>query len=125
MTIEEKIQVVKDNKSAALAALESVTDRIYDITDTLLNNKGNLMTAEIKSYKTQQFLINLRKDAKKYEDVRVKLMNDDFNLSLLEINYVALSFKFCSDNLKEQSELYLRSSKLSAELYQTLTEKSS
>lgn len=125
MTIEEKIQVVKDNKSAALAALESVTDRIYDITDTLLNNKGNLMTAEIKSYKTQQFLINLRKDAKKYENVRVKLMNDDFNLSLLEINYVALSFKFCSDNLKEQSELYLRSSKLSAELYQTLTEKSS
>ena len=47
MTLEEKREIIVKNKDPALAALEAVSDRIYDLTDPLLNNAGELMTSKI------------------------------------------------------------------------------
>lgn len=102
MTLEEKREIIVKNKDPALAALEAVSDRIYDITDPLLNDKGKIMSIKIGSYKAEQFVQSLRDDSEKYENVREKLLSGDFNLSLSEINYVALAFHFCSERMKEQ-----------------------
>ena len=102
MTLEEKREIVVKNKDPALAALEAVSDRIYDLTDPLLNDKGNIMTAKIGNYDAQQFVKTLRDDSSKYESIRGKLLSGDFNLSLAEINYVALAFHFCVENMRGQ-----------------------
>lgn len=100
MTLEEKREIIVKNKDPALAALEAVSDRIYDLTDPLLNNAGELMTSKISNHDVQQFVKDLRNDSSKYEKVRQKLLSGDFNLSLTEINYVALAFHYCAENMR-------------------------
>lgn len=92
MTIEEKIQVIKEYKTSALAALNSYLDRIYDLTDKYFNEDGTLKEGLTRDEKLETFLLELKADAKKYEDVRKKIIDEDFNLSLKEINLIALSF---------------------------------
>ena len=94
MTIEEKIQVVKEYKTSALAALNSYLDRIYDFTDKYFNEDGTLKEGLTRDEKLETFLLELKADAKKYEDVRKKIIDEDFNLSLKEINLIALSFVY-------------------------------
>ena len=94
MTIEEKIQVVKEYKTSALAALNSYLDRIYDLTDKYFNEDGTLKEGLTRDEKLETFLLELKADAKKYEDVRKKIIDEDFNLSLKEINLIAISFVY-------------------------------
>lgn len=94
MTIEGKIQVVKEYKTTALAALNSYLDRIYDLTDKYFNEDGTLKEGLTRDEKLETFLLELKADAKKYEDVRKKIIDEDFNLSLKEINLIALSFVY-------------------------------
>ena len=94
MTIEEKIQVVKEYKTSALAALNSYLDRIYDLTDKYFNEDGTLKEGLTRDEKLKTFLLELKADTKKYEDVRKKIIDEDFNLSLKEINLIALSFVY-------------------------------
>lgn len=94
MTIEEKIQIIKEYKTSALAALNSYLDRIYDLTDKYFNEDGTLKEGLTRDEKLETFLLELKADAKKYEDVRKKIIDEDFNLSLKEINLIALSFVY-------------------------------
>lgn len=94
MTIEEKIQVIKEYKTSALAALNSYLDRIYDLTDKYFNEDGTLKEGLTRDEKLETFLLELKADANKYEDVRKKIIDEDFNLSLKEINLIALSFVY-------------------------------
>lgn len=123
MTLEEKREIIIKNKDPALAALESVSDRIYDLTDDLLNEQGKLMTAKIGNYKAEQFVTELRNDAEKYEKVRAKLLNSDFNLSISEINYVALAFYFCSEKLHAQIADMEKAASLAEDLREKLMSK--
>lgn len=120
MTLEQKREIIIKNKDPALAALEAVTDRIYDFTDPLLNDKGNIMTAKIGNYDAQQFIKSLRDDSNKYEKVRGKLLSGDFNLSLTEINYVALAFHFCAENMHDQIKSMTKAIELSDSLVKDL-----
>lgn len=94
MTIEEKIQVVKEYKTSALSALNSYLDRIYDLTDKYFNEDGTLKEGLTRDEKLETFLLELKADANKYEAVRKKIIDEDFNLSLKEINLIALSFVY-------------------------------
>lgn len=123
MTLEEKREIIIKNKDPALAALESVSDRIYDLTDDLLNKQGKLMTSKIGNYKVEQFALELRNDAEKYEKVRAKLLNSDFNLSISEINYVALAFYFCSEKLHAQITDMEKAASLADDLREKLMSK--
>lgn len=100
MTLEQKREIIIKNKDPALAALEAVTDRIYNLTDPLLDNKESIATEKIGNYDAQEFVETLRKDASKYEKVRQKLLSGDFNLSLTEINYVALAFHYSAARMR-------------------------
>ena len=94
MTIEEKIQIIKEYKTSVLAALNSYLDCIYDLTDKYFNENGTLKEGLTHDEKLEAFLLELKSDAKKYEDIRKKIVDEDFNLSLKEINLIALSFVY-------------------------------
>ena len=94
--MEEKIQLIKENKDAAVAALNSYLDKIYNLTDQYFTEDNQLKEGLTKDEKLEKFLMELRNDASKYESVRRKLLNENYDLSLKEINYVALAFTYVS-----------------------------
>ena len=94
--MEEKIQLIKENKDAAVAALNSYLDKIYNLTDRYFTEDNQLKEGLTKDEKLEKFLIELKNDASKYESVRRKLIDENYDLSLKEINYVALAFTYVS-----------------------------
>ena len=94
--MEEKIQLIKENKDAAVAALNSYLDKIYNLTDQYFTEDNQLKEGLTKDEKLEKFLIELRNDASKYESIRRKLIDENYDLSLKEINYVALAFTYVS-----------------------------
>lgn len=103
MTLEEKISYIKENKKVAIAAINSVLDRIYGIKENFFDG-DELKEGLERDEKAETELKKLFKDAEKYEKVRRKLLDDDFNLSLLEVNYVALSYFYLSTYWKKMIE---------------------
>ena len=94
--MEEKIQLIKENKNAAIAALNSYLDKIYNLTDQYFTKDNQLKEGLTKDEKLEKFLMELKNDASKYESVRRKLIDENYDLSLKEINYVALAFTYVS-----------------------------
>ena len=94
--MEEKIQLIKENKDAAVAAINSYLDKIYNLTDQYFTEDNQLKEGLTKDEKLEKFLIELKNDASKYESVRRKLIDENYDLSLKEINYVALAFTYVS-----------------------------
>ena len=94
--MEEKIQLIKENKDAAVAALNSYLDKIYDLTDKYFTEDNQLKEGLTKDEKLEKFLMELKNDVSKYESVRRKLLDENYDLSLKEINYVALAFAYVS-----------------------------
>ena len=94
--MEEKIQLIKENKDVAVAALNSYLDKIYDLTDKYFTEDNQLKEGLTKDEKLEKFLMELKNDASKYESVRRKLLDENYDLSLKEINYVALAFTYVS-----------------------------
>lgn len=94
--MEEKIQIIKENKDAAIAALNSYLDKIYTLTDQYFTKDNQLKEGLTKDEKLEKFLIELRNDASKYESVRRKIIDENYDLSLKEINYIALAFTYVS-----------------------------
>lgn len=94
--MEEKIQIIKENRDAAVAALNSYLDRIYNLTNQYFTEDNQLKEGLTKDEKLEKFLIELKNDASKYESVRRKLLDENYDLSLKEINYVALAFTYVS-----------------------------
>ena len=97
----EKINLIRDNRDAAIAALNVYLDKIYNLTDSYFDN-GALKKELTPDEKLQNFLLELRDDAQKFEAVRKKIIDNDFNLSLKEINYVALAFTYLSESWQNQ-----------------------
>lgn len=97
----EKINLIRDNRDAAIAALNVYLDKIYNLTDSYFDN-GVLKKELTPDEKLQNFLLGLRDDAQKFEAVRKKIIDNDFNLSLKEINYVALAFTYLSESWQNQ-----------------------
>ena len=94
--MEEKIQLIKENKDAAVAALNSYLDKIHNLTDQYFTEDNQLKEGLTKDEKLEKFLMELKNDASKYESVRRKLIDENYDLSLKEINYVALAFTYVS-----------------------------
>lgn len=94
--MEEKIQIIKENRDAAIAALNSYLDKIYGLTDQYFTSDGILKEGLTKDEKLEKFLLELKEDASKYESVRRKIIDEDYNLSLIDINHIALAFTYVS-----------------------------
>lgn len=97
----EKINLIRDNRDAAIAALNVYLDKIYKLTDDYFEN-GKLKEGLTPDAKLEKFILELRDDATKFESVRRKLIDNDFNLSLEEVNYVALGFVYMAESWQSQ-----------------------
>lgn len=97
----EKINLIRDNRDATIVALNVYLDKIYNLTDSYFDN-GVLKKELTPDEKLQNFLLELRDDAQKFEAVRKKIIDNDFNLSLKEINYAALAFIYLSESWQNQ-----------------------
>ena len=104
MTLQEKQSLIKESKEAAIAALNAYLDAVYNLTDDYFDEEGNLLDYLSKDEKLENFVKSLRSNTKDYENVREKLINNDFNLSLFEINIVMLSFYYIDNRWKSQIE---------------------
>ncbi len=97
----EKINLIRDNRDAAIAALNVYLDKIYKLTDDYFED-GKLKEGLSSNAKLEKFILELRDDATKFESVRRKLIDNDFNLSLEEVNYIALGFVYMAESWQSQ-----------------------
>ena len=97
----EKINLIRDNRDAAIAALNVYLDKIYKLTDDYFED-GKLKEGLSSDAKLEKFILELRDDATKFESVRRKLIDNDFNLSLEEVNYIALGFVYRAESWQSQ-----------------------
>lgn len=97
----EKINLIRDNTEAAIAALNVYLDKIYKLTDDYFEN-GKLKEGLTPDAKLEKFILELHDDANKFESVRRKLINNDFNLSLEEVNYIGLGFVYMAESWRSQ-----------------------
>lgn len=97
----EKINLIRDNRDAAIAALNVYLDKIYKLTEDYFED-GKLKEGLSSDAKLEKFILELRDDATKFESVRRKLIDNDFNLSLEEVNYVALGFVYMAESWQSQ-----------------------
>lgn len=97
----EKINLIRDNRDAAIAALNVYLNKIYKLTDDYFED-GKLKEGLSSDAKLEKFILELRDDATKFESVRRKLIDNDFNLSLEEVNYVALGFVYMAESWQSQ-----------------------
>lgn len=96
MTLEEKQKLISENKDQAVAAVTTYLDSIYSVKEQFLTEDGELKEDLPRDEKAEEFVKSVQKDAKDYEIIRRKLIDGDFNLSLLETTRVALAFTFMS-----------------------------
>ena len=97
----EKINLIRDNRDAAIAALNVYLDKIYKLKNDYFED-GKLKEGLSSDAKLEKFILELRDDATKFESVRRKLIDNDFNLSLEEVNYVALGFVYMAESWQSQ-----------------------
>lgn len=97
----EKINLIRDNRDAAIAALNVYLNKIYKLTDDYFED-GKLKEGLSSDAKLEKFILELRDDATKFESVRRKLIDNDFNLSLEEVNYIALGFVYMAESWQSQ-----------------------
>lgn len=119
----EKINLIKDNREAAIAALNVYLDKIYKLTDDYFEN-GKLKEGLTPDTKLEKFILELRNGADRFESVRRKLINNDFNLSLEEVNYVALSFVHVVESWQFQIKNLTLAKEQAQEIIKTLMAKS-
>lgn len=96
MTLEEKQKLISENKDQAVTAVTTYLDSIYSVKEQFLTEDGELKEDLLRDEKAEEFVKSVQKDAKDYEIIRRKLIDGDFNLSLLETTRVALAFTFMS-----------------------------
>lgn len=96
MTLEEKQKLISENKDQAVTAVTTYLDSIYSVKEQFLTESGELKEDLPRDEKAEEFVKSVQKDAKDYEIIRRKLIDGDFNLSLLETTRVALAFTFIS-----------------------------
>lgn len=97
-----KIELVKQYKETAIAALNSYLDSMYNLTDKYFDKEGKMLPLPEKDEKVENFIKEVRTGTQKYESVRRKLIDENFDLSLYEINLVALSLLFTTETMKKQ-----------------------
>lgn len=119
----EKINLIRDNREAAIAALNVYLDKIYKLTDDYFEN-GKLKEGLTPDAKLEKFILELRDDADKFEFVRRKLINNDFNLSLEEVNYVGLGFVYMAESWQSQIKNLTLAAEQAQAIIKTLMAKS-
>ena len=120
MTVEEKIEIIKSNKRFIVGALNVYLDSIYNLTDDFFDENMKLKSFLSEDNKTEQYLLELREKATYYEKIRAKLLSDDFNLSLAEINYINLTLLYSAISMEREVKKIQNSISVAKNIYNNL-----
>lgn len=120
MNVQEKINVIKEHKADFISALNAYLDSMYNMTDSYLDENGDLKDFLEPDEKAQAFVKELLDDEKKYENVRQKILNDDFELSLYEINLAGLAMAYVAIRFSNLIEALNKTKDQATELSQLL-----
>ena len=125
MTLEEKIEFVKQNRDEAIVVLNGLLDANYTVIEshdeymrTVIEEMGQTLKENDEA--GRQFVMNIKEDVDVYEKVRRKLLNNDFNLSLLEINYIGLAYMFYAIRFKKTIDNLKKAQQYSEETHKKL-----
>lgn len=102
MGVNKKIYLIQQNTEAAIAAIDSYLDYIYSLQSIFLDDEQNLKPELEHDKQAEELLKSSGANAETYEIIRRKLIDEDFNLSLVELDYIALAFFFASSRMKIQ-----------------------
>ena len=120
MTVEEKIEIIKSNKRFIVGALNVYLDSVYNLTDDFFDEDMKLKLFLSEDNKTEQYLLELREKAEYYEKIRAKLLSDDFNLSLAEINYINLTLLYSAISMEKEVKKIQNSISVAKNIYNNL-----
>ena len=90
-----KIDVIREHKDDFVAALNAYLDRMYGMTETYLEENGDVKDFLSADEKLENFVKELKEDEEKYEKVRRKILDNDFELSPTEIQLAGLAMAYC------------------------------
>ena len=118
MGLKEKRKIIKDNKSACMAAITGYLDKMYYLTDEeRLSEINNVLEP-----KTKDFILSLKDEEVKFEAARQKIIQDE-ELSLFEINLVRLALVFAKGRMEDQIESYKKAIKIIEKINEVIIEK--
>lgn len=116
--LKEKRKIIKDNKSACVAAITGYLDKMYYLTDEeRLSEVNNVLEP-----KTKDFISSLKDEEVKFEAARQKIIQDE-ELSLFEINLVRLALVFAKGRMEDQIENYNKAIKIIEKINKVIIEK--
>lgn len=99
---KEKLELVKSLKGSIETSLNVYLDKIYNLTDKYFDENGDLKSGLTPDLKLEKMLKNTRQDASNYEKVRRKIIDSDYeSLTLVDINYIALSLIYQKESMKQ------------------------
>lgn len=129
MNKEEKIEYIKENSEIILIALNSYLDSLYTIVEKYFDRKvdeDNSIKWELKEGlendpKLEKAILDAKETSIEYEKVRNKIINKDFNLSLVEIAQAGIACNFLKVILDKQYTYVYNSQQLIKEIISNLT----
>lgn len=113
MTLEEKIEVVKQNKDSCIAALQATIDTFLNLRDVTDPQK----LQDEKAIKAYQDVDN---DIHKYDNIRIKLEKNDYDLSLLEVSYISVALWYCQLSAEKKIAVMKKAQQHCFDLYTKL-----
>ena len=120
MNLEEKINLIKENKDATIAALNGILDDIYNLYEPYFDEDGKLNPELVHDEKLESFIKELKQDSERYGNLRRRIINGDFNLSLTEINSIGIIFLHMSIKLKKEIKNFTKAANKADDLTKKL-----
>lgn len=108
-------ELIKQYKDPIIASFNFYLDYIYSLMDNYFED-GNLKPEFSADKQLEELISSCGANAKKYEKIRKKLINNDFNLSILEINYIGLMLFFWERMTQKQIATLQKASDLANNL---------
>lgn len=115
-----KIELIKEHKEDTLAGLNALLDKLYSLKE-YTNEHGEIKEGLEADDKWKDYVLNTTKDISKYEKLRHKIQNNDFNFTITEINDIALVFFYLKCTWEKQIELLQKAITESDKVFKELT----
>lgn len=123
MTLEDKIKIIEENRSPAIAALDSIIDLSNDMYGYFFDENTNVLKDGLqRDEKAENFIKEIKSDVAMYENLRSRLAQNDFNLSPAEVASVALTFYFAAERMKQEIVQLEKAISMSEKIFKDLSE---
>lgn len=116
--------LIKDNKDAILAALNFYLDYIYSVKESFFDEQGNRKSELSPDEGLENLISSLANNTDRYEKIRRKILDGDFNLSLAEKDYAGLAVFFWVRMAENQIRTLTAAKEKGRELYNAILKNS-